>query len=384
MRILVLGGDGYCGWPIALRLSARGMTIAIVDNFSRRRIGREIGADSLISIVSLEARISAWVETGGAPITYHDIDIAEDFKALAELIASFRPDVIVHLAEQRSVPYSMMSSVAGQYTIRNNLIGTTNLLAAMVEAGIDAHLIHLGSIGVYGYETLGYKIPEGYQTVRRVAADGGLSPVQEILHPFNPVSKYHLTKALDHLSFVYFSARHGVRATDLHQGTVWGAETPETSRDPRLANRFDYDAIYGTVLNRFAVQAALGLPISVYGSGQQTRGFIHLEDVVRCVEGAIASPPSAGERVRVVNQIAETKRIHDLAELFARISNSEITHIPSPRSEPPANELTASNAGVRAFGISPTLISETSVTELIELARSRSGAVKRSVSYPED
>ena len=212
--------------------------------------------------------------------------------------------------------------------------------------------------------------------------DGQLGPTNEVLHPFNPVSKYHLTKALDHLSLAYFAASQGVRVTDLHQGTVWGAETPETSKHPHLANRFDYDTVYGTVLNRFAVQSALGQPISIYGAGEQTRGFIHLEDVLECVEGALATPPSAGERVRVVNQIAQSMRIKDLAQVFADISDSEIVYLPSPRSEPRENELVASNAGVKAFGVNPTLISGDTVASLVNLVRSRADDVDISLLYP--
>ena len=382
MRVLVVGGDGYCGWPTALRLSARGMAVGIVDNFSRRRIDRDLDLGSLTPVATLDERLAVWEACGGAPISGHEIDLAEDYESLARLISSFRPDAVVHFAAQRAVPYAMMSATAGLYTIRNNLMVTNNLLTALAETGVEAHLVHLGSIGVYGYETLGYEIPEGYLPVRQVMPDGELGPTNEVLHPFNPVSKYHLTKALDHLSLAYFAASHGVRVTDLHQGTVWGAETPETSRDPRLANRFDYDTVYGTVLNRFAVQAALGLPISIYGAGEQTRGFIHLEDVLACVEGALASAPRTGERVRVVNQIAQSMRIKDLAKVFAEISESEILHIPSPRAEPVENELIANNAGVKAFGVTPTLISGETVSGLVELVRSRAGAVDTSLLYP--
>ena len=383
MKVLVLGGDGYCGWPTALRLSARGMTVGIVDNFSRRRIDQDLSIGSLTPISPMPERLAAWQESGELPVSSHDIDLAQDYGALVSLIASFQPDAVVHFAAQRAVPYSMMSPAAGLYTIRNNLMVTNNLLTALVETGVDAHLVHLGSIGVYGYESLGYEIPEGYLSVRHVAPDGELGPVNEVLHPFNPVSKYHLTKALDHLSIAYFAASHGIRSTDLHQGTVWGAETPETSRDPRLANRFDYDTIYGTVLNRFAVQSALGLPLSIYGTGEQTRGFIHLEDVLGCVEGALASPPQAGERVQIVNQIAQSMRIKDLAQVFADQTGTEITYIPSPRAEPVSNELVASNAGVRAFGVSPTQISGDTVASLIELVRNRKGDVDMSLLYPD-
>lgn len=383
MRVIILGGDGYCGWPMALRLSRRGFDVAIVDNFSRRRIDDELGIKSLIPIMPLSERTAAWSETGGASIAQHDIDVAEDFKALAELISAFRPDAVIHFGEQRSVPYSMMSPETGHYTIRNNLMATTNLLEALVQTGIDAHIVHLGSIGVYGYETLGYEVPEGYQKVRRVEPGGDLGPEHETLHPFNPVSKYHLTKALDHIGLAYYVAKHNLRVTDLHQGTVWGAETEETRRDPRLANRFDYDTIYGTVLNRFALQAALGKPISVYGTGQQTRAFIHLTDVMRCIEGALASPPKTGERAKVINQIAESMRIIDLAQIFADISGSEILQLPSPRSEPEANELNAHNEGVKDFGVSPTIISKSNVADLIDLASHHSNYVDMTKLYPE-
>jgi UDP-sulfoquinovose synthase len=369
MRVMVIGGDGFCGWPTALRLSRQGHTVCIVDNLSRRQIGTELGVESLVSIATLTERIAAWSEIGGTPIQQYSIDVAENYQALTDLVAQVRPEAVIHFGEQRSVPYSMMDPSAGLFTVRNNLMGTTNLLEALVQTQTDAHVIHLGSIGVYGYETLGYEIPEGYQRVRHVDAAGNLGPEHETLHPFNPVSKYHLTKALDHLGLAYYAAKHGVRATDLCQGTVWGAETQETRRDPRLANRFDYDPIYGTVLHRFALQAALGKPISVYGTGEQTRAFIHMEDVLDCIEGALAAPPARGERVHVVNQIAECMSINKLAALFADLSDSEIRHMPSPRSEPAKNELEASNQGVIEFGVQPTLVSRANASDLIAFAR---------------
>lgn len=369
MRVMVIGGDGYCGWPTALRLSRRGHDICIVDNFSRRRIGRDLGIESLVPISTLSDRIAAWSEIGGAPIKQYEIDIAEDAEAVADLVTQFRPEAVIHFGEQRSVPYSMMDPSAGLFTVRNNMMGTINLLEALVRTETDAHIVHLGSIGVYGYETLGYEIPEGYQRVRNVDANGNLGPEHETLHPFNPLSKYHLTKALDHLGLAYYAAQHGIRATDLCQGAVWGAETPETRRDPRLANRFDYDPIYGTVVNRFALQAALDKPISVYGTGDQTRAFIHIDDVLDCVEGALAAPPKRGDRVRVVNQIAECVGINALASLFAELSGVEILHLPTPRSEPDENELVANNQSVLEFGVEPTLVSRENATDLMEFAR---------------
>lgn len=379
---MVIGGDGYCGWPTALRLSRLGHDVSIVDNFSRRRIGQELGIESLVPISPLNERLTAWTENGGAPIAAHEIDVAENFEAFMALVRETRPDAVIHFAEQRSVPYSMETPAGGLFTVRNNLMATTNLLEALVQTQTDAHVIHLGSIGVYGYETLGYEIPEGYQRVRRVTRSGELGPEHEVLHPFNPVSKYHLTKAFDHLGLAYYAAKHGVRATDLCQGTVWGAETEETRRDPRLANRFDYDPIYGTVLNRFALQAALGKPISVYGTGEQTRAFIQIDDVLGCIEGALSSPPTQRHRVKVVNQIAECMRINELAELFAERSDSEVVHLESPRSEPDENELAASNHGVKAYGVDPVLISRETTDQLIEFARSYAHLVDSESLYP--
>lgn len=382
MRVMVIGGDGYCGWPTALRLSRQGHEIAIVDNFSRRHIGTKLGVESLVPISPLSERIAAWSEIGGPPIKQHQIDIAEEFGALRDLVAQFRPEAVIHFGEQRSVPYSMMAASTSLFTIRNNLMGTTSLLEALVQTETDAHVIHLGSIGVYGYETLDYEIPEGYQRVRQVDELGNLGPERETLHPFNPISKYHLSKALDHLGLAYYATKHGVRATDLCQGTVWGAETDETRRDPRLANRFDYDPIYGTVLNRFALQAALGKPISVYGTGEQTRAFIHMEDVLKCIEGALAAPPARGARVHVVNQIAECMSINDLAKLFSQLSESEIRHMPSPRSEPEQNDLSASNQGVIEFGVRPTLVSRSNASDLIKFARRYANFADSDQLYP--
>lgn len=383
MKVIVLGGDGYCGWPTALRLSALGMDVSIVDNLSRREIALELKAPSLVPISDLDTRCAAWRDVSGKLIETFNIDIAEDFDAICKLVGDLQPDAIVHFAEQRSVPYSAMSAHSGLYTVRNNLMATTNVLMALVETGVDAHLVHLGSLGVYGYETLGYEIPEGYLSVRRLSKSGGLGPKEEILQPFNPVSLYHLTKALDHLGLAHFAARFGVRATDLHQGTVWGSETLETVKDPRLANRFDYDPTYGTVINRFAVQAALNMPISIYGTGGQTRGFIHLNDVLSCVEAALLEPTASGERVRVVNQTAETRQIRELADIFASLSQSEVKFLPSPRREPAANDLRTSNESVIGFGVTPTIVSAETAKPLVEAARQMADSVDMNLLYPE-
>uniref|UniRef100_UPI002811CE98 NAD-dependent epimerase/dehydratase family protein n=1 Tax=Phenylobacterium sp. TaxID=1871053 RepID=UPI002811CE98 len=274
MRVLILGGDGFCGWPTALHLSARGHDVAIVDNGSRRRIDEELGAGSLTPIESLETRLAAWHEVSGRTIAAHELTVGRDFDALVDLLKAFRPDGIVHFAEQRAAPYSMKSARHKRYTVDNNLNATHDVLAAIVESGLDIHLAHLGTMGVYGYGTAGVAIPEGYLTVQVESAEGWVP--KEILYPANPGSIYHLTKTQDALLFQFYAKNDGLRITDLHQGIVWGTQTAETRLDPRLINRFDYDGDYGTVLNRFLMQAAVGYPLTVHGAGGQTRAFINI------------------------------------------------------------------------------------------------------------
>ncbi|HEY0052268.1 MAG TPA: NAD-dependent epimerase/dehydratase family protein, partial [Caulobacteraceae bacterium] len=253
MRVLILGGDGFCGWPTALHLSARGWDVALVDDGSRRAIDAELGVRSLTPIAALDERISAWREVCGRTIEAHSFTVGKDYDALVELLQRLRPDAVVHFAEQRAAPYSMKSARHRIGTVDRNLNATSHLLAAIVESGQDIHLAHLGTMGVYGYGTAGLRIPEGYLTVT-VDTDHGPSR-QEILFPANPGSIYHLTKTQDALLFQFYARNDGVRITDLHQGIVWGCQTMETRRDLRLVNRFDYDGDYGTVLNRFLMQA---------------------------------------------------------------------------------------------------------------------------------
>ncbi len=363
MKILVLGGDGFCGWPIALHLSARGDSVVIVDNLSRRRIDRELAVGSLTPIRSLKERLSAWQEVSGREIRHAEIDLAHDYDALLDLLRTEAPDAIIHLAEQRSVPYSMSSASRRRYTFENNLNATNNVLVALVESGIDAHLVHMGSTGIYGYETMGYCLPEGYVEIEVQ------SKKCEILHPANPLSVYHLTKAQDQLALAFFSKHEGVRTTDLVQGAVWGTQTEQTARDKRLINRFDYDDVFGTVLNRFILQAALGHSLTVYGGGEQTRAFIHISDVVQCVEIAIDHPPARGERMQVFNQVAESRRVIDLARVVAAAwPGVTIANLENPRQEPAANDLELSNAGFRALGLSPKLIAEGVLAEIRDIA----------------
>jgi len=305
MKILVLGGDGFCGWPTALHLSNLGHDIRIVDNLSRRKIDIELEVESLTPIKPLSVRLEVWKELTGKEIGFYYIDVAHQYQRLLDLIINEQADAIIHFAEQRAAPYSMKGERQKRYTVDNNLNATHNVLCAIVESGRDVHLVHLGTMGVYGYGTAGMKIPEGYLKIQ-VTTDAGQTIEQEILYPANPGSIYHMTKTQDALFFAYYNKNDDVRITDLHQGIVWGTNTPETSMDERLINRFDYDGDYGTVLNRFLMQAAVGHPLTVHGTGGQTRAFIHIRDTVKCIEIALSNPTGQGEQVKIFNQMTET------------------------------------------------------------------------------
>ena len=367
MRVLVLGGDGFCGWPTSLYLSERGHDVTIVDNLSRRKIDIDLEVQSLTPIRPIGERIRVWGEVSGREIGFAQLDLAEEYDRLAALLADLRPDAIVHFAEQRAAPYSMRSAATKRYTVDNNVRATHNLLTALVDTGVDAALAHLGTMGVYGYGWSGSApIPEGYLTVKVPTPDGELE--REILHPANPGSVYHMTKTLDQLLFAFYAKNDGLRITDLHQGIVWGTQTDQTSKDERLVNRFDYDGDYGTVLNRFLMQAAIGHPLTVHGSGGQTRAFIHIRDTVRCIELAITSPPESGDRVRVLNQITETHQVLELAKLVADTMGVEIAYLPNPRREADENDLVVRNDQFIALGLKPTTLSEGLLEEGTDIA----------------
>ncbi len=266
------------------------MEVTIIDNLSRRNIDNELGTSSLTPIASMEERLATWKSLTGDVITYFNMDIASEYTRLAELLQEIEPDAIVHFAEQRAAPYSMFGPEQKRYTVDNNINATHNILCAIVEKGLDTHLVHLGSTGVYGYDTQGFSITEGYIDVQFVQS-GKTGIHRNILHPMYPGSIYHMTKCLDEILFYFYNKNDQVRITDLHQGIVWGTNTRETSIDPALINRFDYDGIYGTVLNRFPMQSAIGYPLTVYGTGGQTRAFIHIENTVECIRLAIENPP---------------------------------------------------------------------------------------------
>jgi UDP-sulfoquinovose synthase len=376
MRVLVLGGDGFCGWPTALHLSARGHEVAIADNLSRRRIDDELGVQSLTPIRPIEERLEAWREASGREIGFHRLDAGKDFDGLLALLSGFRPDAVIHFAEQRAAPYSMKSPAHKRYTIDNNLNATHDLLAAIVESGLDIHLAHLGTMGVYGYGTAGMAIPEGYLTVK-VETPAGWTE-KEILYPANPGSIYHLTKTQDALLFQFYAKNDGVRITDLHQGIVWGCQTEETRAHPALINRFDYDGDYGTVLNRFLIQAALGHPLTVHGAGGQTRAFINIQDTVRCIELALAHPPARGDRVMVMNQMTECWRVRDLAAMVAGLTGVEVAHVTNPRHEADENDLLVENRRLLGYGLTPITLADGLMLEVAEIAARFADRVDRS------
>ncbi len=368
MKVMVLGGDGFCGWPTSLHLSNLDHDVVVVDNLSRRNIDNELEAGSLTPISPMGTRIAAWKEVSGKEIGFHNLDVAQEYDRYLGVMRDEKPDAIVHFAEQRAAPYSMKSPAHKRYTVDNNINATHNTLCAVVESGLDVHLAHLGTMGVYGYGTAGMKIPEGYLDVE-VTTEEGEKIEQQILYPTNPGSIYHMTKSLDQLLFAYYVKNDQIRVTDLHQGIVWGTHTPETSRDERLINRFDYDGDYGTVLNRFLVQAAVGHSLTVHGTGGQTRAFIHIRDTVRCVQLALENPPNRGDRVKILNQMTETHRVRDLAELVAKIANAEIANVPNPRNEAAENELHVHNDLFLDLGLKPTTLSEGLLEEVTEIAK---------------
>ncbi len=368
MKILVIGGDGFCGWPTSLHLSNLGHAVTIIDDLSRRKIDVELEVESLTPIKPISVRLGAWKEVSGKDIRFENINVAKNYARLLHLLEEEKPDAIIHFAEQRAAPYSMKSSYHKRYTVDNNINATNNVLAAIVESGIDAHLVHLGTMGVYGYGTAGMKIPEGYLPIK-IETDDGREIRQEILYPANPGSIYHMTKTQDQLLFAFYNKNDGLKVTDLHQGIVWGTQTAETRKDERLINRFDYDGDYGTVLNRFLMQSAVGHPLTVHGTGGQTRAFIHIQDTVKCIQLAVENPPQHGERVQILNQMTETHRVRDLAKMIADKTGAKITNVNNPRNEAAENDLDVENQRLLGLGLDPITLEAGLMDEVSEIAR---------------
>jgi UDP-sulfoquinovose synthase len=356
MRVLVLGGDGYLGWPTAVHLSDRGHTVAVADNFARRGYDHELGVDSLVPIEPLRVRVQVWSELSGQRIETFCGDIT-DAAFTRELLQGFRPEVVVHFAEQRSAPYSMIDQAHAVYTQRNNVLGTLNLLYAIAETDRDIHLVKLGTMGEYG--TPNIDIEEGWLTVEH----NGRSA--RMLYPKRPGSFYHLSKVHDSHNIEFGCRVWGLRATDLNQGVVYGQQIPATEADPRLATRLDYDSIFGTVLNRFVVQAVLGHPLTVYGSGGQTRGLIDIQDTVECVRLACENPAAAGE-FRVFNQMTESMSIEQIAKTITECypGQTEIEYLDNPRVEQDSHYYNVVHSGLVGLGLNPHRLGDNLISSL--------------------
>ena len=376
MKIAVLGGDGFVGWPTVLHLSELGHEVHIIDNLSRRWIDTELGVQSLTPMDSIQERCRIWYELTGRRLDFHLIDVAKDYDLLRDWLATNKPDAVIHFAEQRSAPYSMKSDRHKAYTVNNNSSATHNLLVALVETGIDAHLVHLGTMGVYGYSSVGAAIPEGYLDIEIEDLQGEKKGL-EVLYPTKPGSVYHMTKSLDQIMFQFYAQNDGLRITDLHQGIVWGTHTEQTRRHEQLINRFDYDGDYGTVLNRFLIQAAIDYPLTVHGTGGQTRAFIHLQDCVRCIEIALENAPKAGERVKIYNQMTETHRIIDLANMISKMTGAKIAFIPNPRKEAVENDLIVKNDQFLALGLNPITLADGLLSEVVDIAKKYAHRIDR-------
>ncbi|WP_273847009.1 UDP-sulfoquinovose synthase [Rubrobacter calidifluminis] len=363
MRVMVLGGDGYCGWPTSLHLSDCGHEVIIVDNFVRRQIDHELGVQSLTPIATLKQRVRAWKEVSGQEIVVEVGDLL-DWEFVSGIIKNYRPDAVVHFAEQRAAPYSMIDRAHAVYTQHNNVIGTLNLLFAIREHAPECHLVKLGTMGEYG--TPNIDIEEGYIEIEH----NGRKDV--LPYPKQPGSWYHLSKVHDSHNIAFACKIWETRATDLNQGVVYGTVTEQTERDERLINRFDYDEIYGTALNRFCIQAAIGHPMTVYGKGGQTRGFLDIRDTVRCIELAIEHPAEPGE-FRVFNQFTEEFSILDLAKMVKEAASklgieAKIENLPNPRVEAEEHYYNAKHTKLLDLGLEPHYLKESLLDSLLNIA----------------
>lgn len=377
MRVLVIGGDGYCGWATALHLSNKGYEVGILDSLVRRFWDAQLGAETLTPIASIQQRIQRWYELTGKKIDLFIGDI-NDYSFLTQSLRCFQPGAIVHFGEQRSAPFSMIDREHAVLTQANNVIGNLNLLYAMKEDFPDAHLVKLGTMGEYG--TPNIDIEEGYITIEHNGRKDTLP------YPKQPGSFYHLSKVHDSHNIHFACKIWGLRATDLNQGIVYGVLTEETAMDELLINRLDYDGVFGTALNRFCIQAAIGHPLTVYGRGGQTRGLLDIRDTVRCIELAIANPAEAGQ-FRVFNQFTELFSIGDLASMVQKAGASlglqvEINHLDNPRVELEEHYFNAKNTKLLDLGLQPHFLSDSLLDSLLNFATKYQDRVDKSQILP--
>ena len=374
MRVLVLGGDGYLGWPTALHLSARGHEVAVLDNLARRDYDVELETSSLVPIGDFTDRMTAWRQVSGRSIVPYIGDLVDfDFVRLA--VEAFVPDAVVHFGEQRSAPYSMIDRDHAVYTQMNNVVGTLNVLYAIAHFDPTIHLVKLGTMGEYG--TPNIDIEEGFIEITHKGRTDTLP------FPKQAGSFYHLSKVHDSHNIAFACRVWGLRATDLNQGIVYGQATKETTLHPDLATRFDYDAVFGTVLNRFIVQAVVGLPLTPYGKGQQTRGMLDIRDTVACVELALENPAQVGE-YRVFNQFTESFSVNEMAAMVAGAvpGEHEIQHMPDPRVEAEEHYYHAAHTKLLDLGLSPHLLDADAIRGLASVVASHRHRVDASVMNP--
>jgi UDP-sulfoquinovose synthase len=374
VRIMVLGGDGYLGWPTALHLSARGHDVITVDNLVRRSYDSELGTTSLVPIADLEQRTTIWREMTGRTVTYAVGDIT-DYDFLTSTFRAFTPEAIVHFGEQRSAPYSMIDRSHAVYTQVNNIVGNLNVLFAIGEVDPAVHLVKLGTMGEYG--TPDIDIEEGFIEITHKGRTDTLP------FPKQPGSFYHLSKVHDSHNLAFVCRAWGLRATDLNQGIVYGQATDETILHPDLATRFDYDAVFGTVLNRFVVQAVAGYPLTVYGRGNQTRGMLNIKDTVRCIELALLNPARTGE-YRVFNQFTESFSVNEMAEMVVTALGIEqkIEHLNDPRVELEEHYYNAAHTKLVDLGLVPHLLDDDTIRRLAAIVRTWRDDIDSSVMVP--
>lgn len=378
MRILVAGGDGFCGWPTALYFSERGHEVAVVDNMIRRQWDEELGSNSLTPIYSMEERIDAWEDKSGKPIKLYKGDLTE-YEFVDSFMRDFKPEAFIHYAEQRSAPYSMIDREHAVFTQMNNVVGTLNVLYAIKKIVPDCHLIKLGTMGEYG--TPNIDIEEGYIKIEHNGREDVLP------YPKQPFSFYHLSKVHDSHNIMFTCKSWGIRATDLNQGVVYGLWTDETKLDEKLYNRVDYDGVFGTALNRFCIQAAVGHDLTVYGTGGQTRAFLDIRDTLQCVELAALNPADRGE-FRVFNQFTEQFSVLELAQRVQRVAEEQlgltanIAHLENPRVEKEQHYYKAINTNLVDLGLKPHFLSDELIADLIKTAQRYEDRVKKSVIAP--
>ena len=363
MKVLVIGGDGYCGWATALHLANKGYEVGVLDSLIRRHWDNELGVATLTPIASIQERIYKWQAVSGQKIDLFIGDIT-NYEFLQKTFRSFEPDALVHFGEQRSAPFSMIDREHAVLTQVNNVVGTLNLLYAIKEHNPDCHLVKLGTMGEYG--TPNIDIEEGYITIEHNGRKDTLP------YPKQPGSFYHLSKVHDSHNIQFACRTWGLRATDLNQGVVYGVLTEETGTDELLINRLDYDGVFGTALNRFCIQAAIGHPLTVYGTGGQTRSFLDIRDTVRCIELAIATPAEAG-KMRVFNQFTELFSIRDLALMVQKAGQTlgikvEVQNIDNPRVELEEHYFKAKNTNLLDLGLQPHFLSDALIDSLLNFA----------------